>query len=175
MYIKNTKQSTKCSQWFKRQPWIFKQMWERCHLLPAISFWFTGLLFSTWNSNHLLSTAACFSVCAKQIISEAGSFFVCVFCCLRSHLSQFSWRFSGSPAELCQLCVDDEIVAVDGVAVAHMSYNQWEDKMTSALQIGSLTMDIRRYGNKGKLMNPKRQLFLSPPSEVIYCLQSINH
>uniref|UniRef100_A0A8D3CZM8 PDZ domain-containing protein n=1 Tax=Scophthalmus maximus TaxID=52904 RepID=A0A8D3CZM8_SCOMX len=55
----------------------------------------------------------------------------------------------GSPAELCQLCVDDEIVAVDGVAVAHMNYNQWKDKMTSALQTGSLTMDIRRYGNTG--------------------------
>ncbi|GLD47351.1 LIM domain only protein 7-like isoform X1 [Lates japonicus] len=54
----------------------------------------------------------------------------------------------GSPAELCQLCVDDEIVAVDGVAVAHMSYSQWKDKMTSALQTGSLTMDVRRYGNK---------------------------
>ncbi|AWP01430.1 putative LIM domain only protein 7-like [Scophthalmus maximus] len=53
----------------------------------------------------------------------------------------------GSPAELCQLCVDDEIVAVDGVAVAHMNYNQWKDKMTSALQTGSLTLDIRRYGN----------------------------
>ncbi|XP_044049769.1 LIM domain only protein 7b isoform X11 [Siniperca chuatsi] len=55
----------------------------------------------------------------------------------------------GSPAELCQLCVDDEIVAVNGVAVAHMNYNQWKDKMTSSLQTGSLTMDIRRYGNKG--------------------------
>ncbi|XP_035019362.2 LIM domain only protein 7-like isoform X2 [Hippoglossus stenolepis] len=54
----------------------------------------------------------------------------------------------GSPAELCQLCVDDEIVAVDGVAVAHMNYNQWKDKITSALQSGNLTMDIRRYGNK---------------------------
>ncbi|XP_044049697.1 LIM domain only protein 7b isoform X3 [Siniperca chuatsi] len=54
----------------------------------------------------------------------------------------------GSPAELCQLCVDDEIVAVNGVAVAHMNYNQWKDKMTSSLQTGSLTMDIRRYGNK---------------------------
>ncbi|XP_040894523.1 LIM domain only protein 7-like isoform X2 [Toxotes jaculatrix] len=54
----------------------------------------------------------------------------------------------GSPAELCQLCVDDEIVAVDGVAVAYMNYDQWKDKMTSALQTGSLTMDIRRYGNK---------------------------
>ncbi|KAM3624727.1 uncharacterized protein V6R79_000721 [Siganus canaliculatus] len=53
---------------------------------------------------------------------------------------------SGGPAELC---VDDEIVAVNGVAVAHMSYTQWKDKMTSSLQTGSLTMDIRRYGNKG--------------------------
>ncbi|XP_039984836.1 LIM domain only protein 7-like isoform X2 [Xiphias gladius] len=54
----------------------------------------------------------------------------------------------GSPAELCQLHVDDEIVTVDGVAVAHMNYNQWKHEMTSALQTGSLTMDIRRYGNK---------------------------
>lgn len=54
----------------------------------------------------------------------------------------------GSPAELCQLCVDDEIVAVNGVAVAQMNYTQWKDKMTSSLQNGSLTMDIRRYGNK---------------------------
>ncbi|XP_041641699.1 LIM domain only protein 7b isoform X2 [Cheilinus undulatus] len=54
----------------------------------------------------------------------------------------------GSPAELCQLCVDDEIVAVNGVAVAYMNYTQWKDKMTSSLQTGSLTMDIRRYGNK---------------------------
>ncbi|XP_034535657.1 LIM domain only protein 7b isoform X2 [Notolabrus celidotus] len=54
----------------------------------------------------------------------------------------------GSPAELCQLCVDDEIVAVNGVAAAHMNYTQWKDKMSSSLQSGSLTMDIRRYGNK---------------------------
>ncbi|KAK5915475.1 hypothetical protein CesoFtcFv8_001061 [Champsocephalus esox] len=54
----------------------------------------------------------------------------------------------GSPAEQCQLCVDDEIVAVNGVAVAHLNYNQWKDKMTSSLQNGRLTMDIRRYGNK---------------------------
>ncbi|XP_037835900.1 LIM domain only protein 7 isoform X2 [Kryptolebias marmoratus] len=53
-----------------------------------------------------------------------------------------------SPAEHCQLCVDDEIVAVDGVPVAHMTPNQWKDKMASSLQTGSLTMDIRRYGIK---------------------------
>ncbi|XP_051800860.1 LIM domain only protein 7-like [Acanthochromis polyacanthus] len=54
----------------------------------------------------------------------------------------------GSPAELCRLRVDDEIVAVDGVPVTQLSYNQWKDKMTSALKTGSLTMDVRRYGNK---------------------------
>ncbi|KAM6943577.1 LIM domain only protein 7b [Xenentodon cancila] len=54
----------------------------------------------------------------------------------------------GSPAELCRLCVDDEIVAVDGDAVANMNYNQWKDKMASCLQTGTLTMDIRRYGIK---------------------------
>ncbi|XP_054865538.1 LIM domain only protein 7-like isoform X3 [Amphiprion ocellaris] len=54
----------------------------------------------------------------------------------------------GSPAELCRLRVDDEIVAVDGVPVTQLSYNQWKDKMASALQTGNLTMDIRRYGNK---------------------------
>lgn len=68
---------------------------------------------------------------------------------------------SGSPAELCQLCVDDEIVAVDGVAVAHMNYNQWKDKMTSALQTGSLTMDIRRYGNTGKIMSHRQRTVMS--------------
>ncbi|XP_028257988.1 LIM domain only protein 7-like isoform X2 [Parambassis ranga] len=54
----------------------------------------------------------------------------------------------GSPAELCRLYVDDEIVTVDGVSVAHMTYSQWKGKMASALQTGNLTMDIRRYGNK---------------------------
>ncbi|XP_070692261.1 LIM domain only protein 7b [Pempheris klunzingeri] len=54
----------------------------------------------------------------------------------------------GSPAELCQLCVDDEIMAVNGVPVASINYTQWKDKMTSSLQTGSLTMGIRRYGNK---------------------------
>ncbi|CAJ1049836.1 LIM domain only protein 7b isoform X1 [Xyrichtys novacula] len=56
---------------------------------------------------------------------------------------------AGSPAEQCQLCVDDEIRTVNGAAVAHMNYTQWKDKMTSSLQTGSLTMDIRRHGNKG--------------------------
>uniref|UniRef100_A0A3P9L223 LIM domain 7b n=1 Tax=Oryzias latipes TaxID=8090 RepID=A0A3P9L223_ORYLA len=54
----------------------------------------------------------------------------------------------GSPAELCRLRADDEIVAVDGVAVMHLSHDLWKDKMASSLQTGTLTMDIRRYGIK---------------------------
>ncbi|KAM4631069.1 LIM domain only protein 7-like isoform 3-T3 [Polymixia lowei] len=59
----------------------------------------------------------------------------------------------GSPAELCQLCVGDEIVAVDGIAVAHMSVDQWKSSMTSGLRTGSLTMEIRRYGNNDWSVN----------------------
>ncbi|XP_046887119.1 LIM domain only protein 7-like isoform X3 [Hypomesus transpacificus] len=53
----------------------------------------------------------------------------------------------GSPAEQCQLQVGDEIVAVGGHKVAQMSYKQWKGTMSSAMQTGSLTMDVRRYGN----------------------------
>ncbi|PWA19011.1 hypothetical protein CCH79_00005011 [Gambusia affinis] len=73
----------------------------------------------------------------------------------------------GSPAEHCQLCVDDEVVAVDGVALAYMTYSQWKDKMATSLQTGSLTMDIRRYGikdwsmNKGSNLNRPGQSMLT--------------
>lgn len=58
----------------------------------------------------------------------------------------------GSPAELCRLRPDDEIVAVNGLPVAHMSRSQWTEKMASSLQTGSVTMDIRRYGSKGEII-----------------------
>ncbi|KAJ0056598.1 hypothetical protein NL108_010534 [Boleophthalmus pectinirostris] len=54
----------------------------------------------------------------------------------------------GSTAELCHLCINDEIIAVDGVSVSQLNFNQWKNKMASALQTGSLTMDVRRYGNR---------------------------
>lgn len=66
---------------------------------------------------------------------------------------------SGSPAELCQLRVDDEIVALNGVSVAHMSSSQWMEKLTSSLRAGSLTMDVRRYGNKGEKRSHKKDDF----------------
>ncbi|XP_077375630.1 LIM domain only protein 7b isoform X2 [Festucalex cinctus] len=55
----------------------------------------------------------------------------------------------GGPAEPCQLCADDEIPTVDGDLAARMSSSPWEEKMTSALQIGTRTMDVPRYEKKG--------------------------
>ncbi|KAK0139174.1 LIM domain only protein 7 [Merluccius polli] len=58
----------------------------------------------------------------------------------------------GSPAELCQLCVGDVITAVGKAKVEQMSTGQWESTMTSALQAGSLAMDVSRYSNQGKAL-----------------------
>ncbi|XP_067299775.1 LIM domain only protein 7 isoform X2 [Pseudorasbora parva] len=52
----------------------------------------------------------------------------------------------GSTAELGQVKVGDEILAVNGHQVADMSYNEWKSRMEEALQQGSLLMDIRRQG-----------------------------
>lgn len=135
----------------------------RCYVVLA--YWPT---FQLKNSNLVLSTLQRIS---QFVLNKSFPFFL--FFCPVVILLHFpdacpSLRLlppsSGSPAELCQLCVDDEIVAVNGVAVAHMNYTQWKDKMTSSLQTGGLTMDIRRYGNKGKTMCQKRRhSCLSPP------------
>ncbi|NXB31918.1 LMO7 protein, partial [Eulacestoma nigropectus] len=55
----------------------------------------------------------------------------------------------GSPAALCQLHVDDEIIAVNGTKVSHMDYSQWEEAISRALETGNLVMDVRRYGKNG--------------------------
>ncbi|KAM6291745.1 LIM domain only protein 7 isoform 3-T3 [Porphyrio hochstetteri] len=52
----------------------------------------------------------------------------------------------GSPAALCQLHVDDEIIAVNGTKVSCMDYSQWEEAISRALETGNLLMDVRRYG-----------------------------
>ncbi|KAM9170579.1 LIM domain only protein 7 isoform 2-T2 [Pangshura tecta] len=52
----------------------------------------------------------------------------------------------GSTADLGQLQVDDEIIAVDGTRVSQMDHNQWEKAMVNALETGNLVMDVRRYG-----------------------------
>ncbi|RMC06947.1 hypothetical protein DUI87_16399 [Hirundo rustica rustica] len=55
----------------------------------------------------------------------------------------------GSPAALCQLHVDDEIISVNGTKVSHMDYSQWEEAISRALETGNLVMDVRRYGKNG--------------------------
>ncbi|XP_074715596.1 LIM domain only protein 7 isoform X8 [Strix uralensis] len=52
----------------------------------------------------------------------------------------------GSPAALCQLHVDDEIIAINGTKVSRMDYSQWEEAISRALETGNLVMDVRRYG-----------------------------
>ncbi|NWX37253.1 LMO7 protein, partial [Notiomystis cincta] len=59
----------------------------------------------------------------------------------------------GSPAALCQLHVDDEILAVNGTKVSHMDYSQWEEAISRALETGNLVMDVRRYGKNGTAEN----------------------
>ncbi|NWR14501.1 LMO7 protein, partial [Emberiza fucata] len=59
----------------------------------------------------------------------------------------------GSPAALCQLNVDDEIIAVNGTKVSHMDHSQWEEAINRALETGNLVMDIRRYGKNGTSEN----------------------
>ncbi|KAL8189922.1 UNVERIFIED_CONTAM: hypothetical protein K2H54_027093, partial [Gekko kuhli] len=55
----------------------------------------------------------------------------------------------GSPAEFCQLNVDDEILSINGTKVSQMDQSQWEGAISSALETGNLLMDVRRYGKKG--------------------------
>ncbi|XP_039912091.1 LIM domain only protein 7 isoform X9 [Hirundo rustica] len=59
----------------------------------------------------------------------------------------------GSPAALCQLHVDDEIISVNGTKVSHMDYSQWEEAISRALETGNLVMDVRRYGKNGTSEN----------------------
>ncbi|XP_030912943.1 LIM domain only protein 7 isoform X9 [Geospiza fortis] len=59
----------------------------------------------------------------------------------------------GSPAALCQLHVDDEIIAVNGTKVSHMDHSQWEEAINRALETGNLVMDVRRYGKNGASEN----------------------
>uniref|UniRef100_A0A8C8BP98 LIM domain 7 n=1 Tax=Otus sunia TaxID=257818 RepID=A0A8C8BP98_9STRI len=59
----------------------------------------------------------------------------------------------GSPAALCQLHVDDEIIAINGTKVTRMDYSQWEEAISRALETGNLVMDVRRYGKNGTSEN----------------------
>uniref|UniRef100_A0A670IJ40 LIM domain 7 n=1 Tax=Podarcis muralis TaxID=64176 RepID=A0A670IJ40_PODMU len=55
----------------------------------------------------------------------------------------------GSPADFCQLNVEDEILTLNGTKVSGMDQSQWEAAIGSSLETGNLVMDVRRYGKKG--------------------------
>ncbi|XP_077783890.1 LIM domain only protein 7 isoform X13 [Podarcis muralis] len=54
----------------------------------------------------------------------------------------------GSPADFCQLNVEDEILTLNGTKVSGMDQSQWEAAIGSSLETGNLVMDVRRYGKK---------------------------
>ncbi|XP_021502677.1 LIM domain only protein 7 isoform X6 [Meriones unguiculatus] len=65
------------------------------------------------------------------------------------------WDFSGifvatvekgSPAELSQLQVDDEILAINNTKFSYNDTKKWEEAMANAQETGNLVMDVRRYG-----------------------------
>lgn len=55
----------------------------------------------------------------------------------------------GSPADFCQLKVEDEILSLNGTKVSQMDQSRWEVAIINALETGNLVMDVRRYGRKG--------------------------
>ncbi|XP_021502675.1 LIM domain only protein 7 isoform X4 [Meriones unguiculatus] len=68
------------------------------------------------------------------------------------------WDFSGifvatvekgSPAELSQLQVDDEILAINNTKFSYNDTKKWEEAMANAQETGNLVMDVRRYGKSG--------------------------
>ncbi|NXN15860.1 LMO7 protein, partial [Indicator maculatus] len=59
----------------------------------------------------------------------------------------------GSPAALCQLHVNDEIIAINGTKVSCMDSSQWEEAIVRALETGNLVLDVRRYGKNGTSEN----------------------
>ncbi|XP_064182936.1 LIM domain only protein 7-like isoform X2 [Anguilla rostrata] len=76
----------------------------------------------------------------------------------------------GSPAELCHLQVGDAIVAVDGCRVSEMSCEQWKASLDSALQQGSLVLDVRRNGESGspeQYTNASNEVISCPPLEDV--------
>lgn len=67
------------------------------------------------------------------------------------HISfSFFTGTAGSPADFCQLKVEDEILSVNSTEVSHMDQSQWEAAIDNALETGNLIMDVRRYGKKGE-------------------------
>ncbi|KAL9867111.1 LIM domain only protein 7 isoform 6-T6 [Geothlypis trichas] len=127
---------------------------------------FTSISFSQPDSAHPLSTGAFRSRETATLTDPKDSKSMEQYSEMRISINQrpghsrsfgftTNWSSSGaivqtveegSPAALCQLHVDDEILAVNGTKVSHMDHSQWEEAINRALETGNLVMDIRRYG-----------------------------
>uniref|UniRef100_A0A803W447 LIM domain 7 n=1 Tax=Ficedula albicollis TaxID=59894 RepID=A0A803W447_FICAL len=134
---------------------------------------FTSMSFSQPDSAHSLSTGAFGSREIASSTEPKDSKSMEQFSEMRISINQrpghsrsfgftTNWSSSGaivqtveegSPAALCQLHVDDEIIAVNGTKVSHMDYSQWEEALSRALETGNLVMDVRRYGKNGTSEN----------------------
>ncbi|XP_030127000.4 LIM domain only protein 7 isoform X16 [Taeniopygia guttata] len=134
---------------------------------------FTSISFSQPDSAHPLSTGAFRSRETASLTEPKDSKSMEQYSEMRISINQrpghsrsfgftTNWSSSGaivqtveegSPAALCQLHVDDEIIAVNGTKVSHMDYSQWEEAISRALEIGNLVMDVRRYGKNGTSEN----------------------
>ncbi|XP_030912948.1 LIM domain only protein 7 isoform X13 [Geospiza fortis] len=134
---------------------------------------FTGVSFSQPDSAHSLSTGAFRSRETATLTEPKDSKSMEQYSEMRISINQrpghsrsfgFTTNWSpsgaivrtveeGSPAALCQLHVDDEIIAVNGTKVSHMDHSQWEEAINRALETGNLVMDVRRYGKNGASEN----------------------
>ncbi|XP_027750108.1 LIM domain only protein 7 isoform X8 [Empidonax traillii] len=136
---------------------------EKARRTPTL---FTSISFSQPDSAHPLSTSAFRSREIKSPTEPEDSKSMEQYSEMRISINQrpghsrsfgftTNWSSSGafvqtveegSPAALCQLHVDDEIIAVNGTKVSHMDYSQWEEAISRGLETGNLVMDVRRYG-----------------------------
>ncbi|XP_012865736.1 PREDICTED: LIM domain only protein 7 isoform X1 [Dipodomys ordii] len=89
----------------------------------------------------------------------------------------------GGPAEISQLQVDDEIIALNNTKFSYNDTKEWEEAMANARETGNLVMDIRRYGKSGSpetkwidttsgIYNSDKSLSLSTTTDFSESLQS---
>ncbi|XP_048197190.1 LIM domain only protein 7 isoform X5 [Perognathus longimembris pacificus] len=89
----------------------------------------------------------------------------------------------GGPAEISQLQVDDEIIALNNTKFSYNDTKEWEETMANARETGNLVMDIRRYGKSGSpetkwidttsgIYNSDKSLSLSMTTDFSESLQS---
>ncbi|KAM4860273.1 LIM domain only protein 7 isoform 2-T2 [Thomomys bottae] len=89
----------------------------------------------------------------------------------------------GGPAEISQLQVDDEIIALNNTKFSYSDRKEWEETMANARETGNLVMDVRRYGKCGSpetkwidttsgIYNSDKSLSLSTTTDFSESLQS---